>query len=84
VAEEYVLPSMSHLEDISLVVSKEMHIVTIGLTVTVHDADYRTALKDWETCVGVLSEKLAEVDDTIPELPVKDLVCHPGSVRTHY
>ena len=39
-----------------------------------HDADYRTSKKDWETFVESLNEKIIEKDDTIPELPVKDLV----------
>lgn len=41
---------------------------------TVHDADYRTAWKDWESFVESLTEKIIEKDDTIPELPPKDLV----------
>ncbi|QQK44382.1 TIGR02453 family protein [Penicillium digitatum] len=39
-----------------------------------HDADYRAAKKDFETFVGSLTPKIVEVDTTIPELPVKDLV----------
>lgn len=39
-----------------------------------YDADYRTAWKDFESFVETLSEKIAEVDDTVPELPPKDLV----------
>ena len=38
-----------------------------------HDADYRTSLKDWESFVDSLTEKITEVDETIPELPPKDL-----------
>lgn len=41
---------------------------------TVHDADYRTSWKDWESFVESLTEKIVEKDDTIPELPPKDLV----------
>ena len=40
----------------------------------VHDADYRTSWKDWESFVESLTEKIVEKDDTIPELPPKDLV----------
>jgi Conserved hypothetical protein (DUF2461) len=40
----------------------------------VHDADYRTSWKDWESFVESLTEKIIEKDDTIPELPPKDLV----------
>lgn len=39
-----------------------------------HDADYRASWKDFESFVEVLTEKIAEVDETIPELPPKDLV----------
>jgi len=41
---------------------------------TVHDPDYRQSWKDWESYVETLTEKISEVDDTIPELPPKDLV----------
>ena len=40
----------------------------------VHDADYRQAQKDFSSFVECLTEKLIEVDDTIPELPAKDIV----------
>lgn len=39
-----------------------------------HDADYRSSWADFSSFVEVLSEKIAEIDDTIPELPPKDLV----------
>ncbi|KAM5460344.1 hypothetical protein McanMca71_000192 [Microsporum canis] len=39
-----------------------------------HDVDYRKSKKDWDTFVEALNEKLAEKDETIPELPAKDLV----------
>ncbi|PNS14802.1 hypothetical protein CAC42_2031 [Sphaceloma murrayae] len=39
-----------------------------------HDPDYRQAEKDWKSFIEVLTEKLTEVDDEIPELPVKDIV----------
>ncbi|GFF56204.1 hypothetical protein IFM61606_05341 [Aspergillus udagawae] len=39
-----------------------------------HDADYRASKKDWETFVESLSEKISELDSTIPELPAKDIV----------
>lgn len=41
---------------------------------TAHDADYQAARKDWESFVVSLSEKISEIDSTIPELPAKDLV----------
>ncbi|KAK2861274.1 hypothetical protein FQN49_004372 [Arthroderma sp. PD_2] len=39
-----------------------------------HDVDYRKSKKDWDSFVESLNEKLAEKDETIPELPAKDLV----------
>ncbi|KAI9838975.1 MAG: hypothetical protein M1819_004183 [Sarea resinae] len=39
-----------------------------------HDADYRAAQKDWNSFVEKLTEQVIEKDDTIPELPVKDIV----------
>lgn len=43
---------------------------------TVHDPDFRQSWKDWESLVDVLSEKISEIDETVPELPPKDLVSH--------
>ena len=39
----------------------------------VHDADYRQSKNDWDTFVQCLTEKIIEKDNTIPELPPKDL-----------
>jgi uncharacterized protein (TIGR02453 family) len=39
-----------------------------------HDPDYRQSWKDWESFVETLSERISEVDETVPELPPKDLV----------
>ena len=39
-----------------------------------HDADYRAAKKDWDSFVDSFTEKVIEKDETIPELPAKDLV----------
>ena len=39
-----------------------------------HDPDYRQSWRDWESFVEALSEKIAEIDETVPELPPKDLV----------
>ncbi|KAK3902674.1 hypothetical protein C8A05DRAFT_15289 [Staphylotrichum tortipilum] len=38
-----------------------------------HDAEYRRALKDWESYVMSLTETITILDPTIPELPVKDV-----------
>lgn len=42
--------------------------------IVVHDPDYRVALDDFTKFLEVLSEKVSEVDETVPELPVKDIV----------
>lgn len=39
----------------------------------VHDADYRQSQKDFNSFVESLTEKVIEKDETIPELPSKDL-----------
>jgi hypothetical protein len=40
----------------------------------VHDPDYRVAVQDFNDFIGKLSERIIEIDETIPELPVKDIV----------
>ena len=40
----------------------------------VHDADFRASERDWFGFVEKLTERLIEIDDTVPELPVKDIV----------
>jgi hypothetical protein len=40
----------------------------------VHDAEFRQSERDWHSFVEKLTERLIEVDDSIPELPVKDVV----------
>lgn len=39
-----------------------------------HDADFRQSERDWYSFVEKLTERLTEIDETIPELPVKDVV----------
>ena len=39
----------------------------------VHDADYRQSKKDFDTFIECLTEKIIEKDETIPELPSKDV-----------
>ncbi|KAF4334173.1 hypothetical protein FBEOM_11997 [Fusarium beomiforme] len=39
-----------------------------------HDGEYRRALKDWNSFVERASESIIEADDTIPELPIKDVI----------
>ncbi|KAK0641062.1 hypothetical protein B0T16DRAFT_207034 [Cercophora newfieldiana] len=38
-----------------------------------HDGEYRRSLKDWESFVTTLTDKIISVDETIPELPFKDI-----------
>jgi hypothetical protein len=39
-----------------------------------HDGEYRRALKDWQSFVEVTTLSIIDVDETIPELPVKDVI----------
>ncbi|KAI1631450.1 hypothetical protein F4809DRAFT_166433 [Biscogniauxia mediterranea] len=39
-----------------------------------HDPEYRRSLKDWESFVETLTERIIDADETIPELPLKDVV----------
>lgn len=41
---------------------------------TAHDGEYRRALKDWQSFVEATTQTLIEVDETIPELPAKDVI----------
>jgi len=40
----------------------------------VHDPDFRASEKDWKSFLEQLTEKICEIDDTVPELPVKDII----------
>ncbi|KAF5677997.1 hypothetical protein FCIRC_6598 [Fusarium circinatum] len=39
-----------------------------------HDGEYRRALKDWNSFVECASETVISADETIPELPIKDVI----------
>ena len=39
-----------------------------------HDGEYRRALKDWQSFVEATTLSIVDVDETIPELPVKDVI----------
>ncbi|KAL1792594.1 hypothetical protein ACET3X_009101 [Alternaria dauci] len=39
-----------------------------------HDPDFRVSFQDFTTFAEKVSEKIIEVDETIPELPVKDVI----------
>ncbi|KAI1256358.1 hypothetical protein MGN70_001482 [Eutypa lata] len=38
------------------------------------DPEYRRSFKDWESFVETLTERITEADETIPELPIKDVI----------
>ncbi|CAN9178223.1 unnamed protein product [Alternaria alternata] len=44
------------------------------LMVTVHDPDFRVSFQDFTTFAEKVSDKIIEADETIPELPVKDVI----------
>ncbi|KAK5115119.1 hypothetical protein LTR62_001816 [Meristemomyces frigidus] len=39
-----------------------------------NDLDFRQAEKDWYSFVEAITSRLVEIDDTVPELPVKDVI----------
>ncbi|KAI0483571.1 hypothetical protein F4859DRAFT_403451 [Xylaria cf. heliscus] len=39
-----------------------------------HDPEYRRSLKDWESFVETLTQQIIAADETIPELPIKDVI----------
>ncbi|KAK9451189.1 uncharacterized protein V1518DRAFT_412789 [Limtongia smithiae] len=39
-----------------------------------HEADYRAAKSDFDSFVEVLGERIMEIDETVPHLPLKDVV----------
>ena len=50
------------------------HIRTLISHDTVHEVDFRTSEKDFDSFAGCLTEQIIDKDETIPELPVKDIV----------
>ena len=52
---------------------KELHSNNDREWLKVHDANYRASKNDWDTFVNALTEKIIDVDETVPELPAKDL-----------
>lgn len=50
----------------------------------VHDADYRQSKKNWDDFVEKMTEKIIEIDETVPELPPKDLVRNLAKRRYPY
>ncbi|ORY62664.1 uncharacterized protein BCR38DRAFT_346638 [Pseudomassariella vexata] len=53
---------------------KELKANNKRLWLKLRDPEYRRSLKDWETFVETLTEKITEADETIPELPLKDVI----------
>lgn len=47
---------------------------TGALTDIANDEEYRRALKDWQSFVEATTQSIIAVDETIPELPVKDVI----------
>lgn len=47
---------------------------------TAHDEEYRRSLKDWNSYVESLAEKVIATDPTIPELPLKDIICRSPEI----
>ncbi|RDA89819.1 hypothetical protein CP533_3020 [Ophiocordyceps camponoti-saundersi (nom. inval.)] len=39
-----------------------------------HDGEYRRALKDWQSFVEEATQRVIQVDETVPELPAKDVI----------
>lgn len=57
--------------------------LTDSLIPAVYDADYRSSLKDWNSFVESLTEELTKIDDTVPELPLKDVVSIGHGIIIH-
>ncbi|POR38473.1 Uncharacterized protein TPAR_01328 [Tolypocladium paradoxum] len=39
-----------------------------------HDDEYRRSLKDWQSFVEATTRSIVSIDDTVPELPTKDVI----------
>lgn len=46
-----------------------------------HEPDYRASLEDWNSFAEALTSKLTEIDELIPELPIKDIVGHLQNLK---
>ena len=44
-----------------------------------HDPDYRTSWNDFMKWLECLQAKIIEIDETVPEMPLKDVVSEPSS-----
>jgi hypothetical protein len=68
---------------VPLLLISTFQILSYRLIFTVHDTDYRASQKDFNSFLEALTQKVIEADDTVPELPVKDIVsCHDPCSRT--
>ena len=54
--------------------ASELVMVLCANGYTVHDPDFRQSERDWHAFVAKVTERLTELDETVPELPVKDVV----------
>lgn len=41
---------------------------------TAHDDEYRRSLKDWQSFIEATTQSIISIDETVPELPTKDVV----------
>jgi uncharacterized protein (DUF2461 family) len=64
---------MAEKYDVHLRYSR-MRMLTVLVASEVRDPEYRRTLKDWESFVEALTERVIEADETIPELPLKDII----------
>lgn len=39
-----------------------------------NDKEYRRSLKDWESFVESFTQRIIKADETVPELPAKDVI----------
>lgn len=46
----------------------------VFLSLVANDGEFRRAFKDWQTFVDQASQTVSEADETVPELPSKDIV----------
>lgn len=46
----------------------------VFLSLVANDGEFRRAFKDWQTFVDQASQTVSEADETVPELPSKDII----------
>ncbi|EWZ28386.1 uncharacterized protein FOBCDRAFT_203909 [Fusarium oxysporum Fo47] len=58
----------------SLLFLKDLKVNNNRAWLKAHDGEFRRAYKDWETFVERTTSSIMSIDDTIPELPAKDVM----------